>query len=128
MLRFYDPVNPVGSCRAQSVYLTTLLLGRLSPPSGCTHCFTSNLQLPFLNERKGENDHRKFFMINLHERILTTQQGYNLKPPSEALRLAMIRKLDVLIFWVNMVVSQVLCSSQLYMRLTPYLPYVDRQA
>ena len=27
-------VNPMGSCRAPSVYLTTLLLGRLSPLSG----------------------------------------------------------------------------------------------
>ena len=34
VLRFYGPVNPKGSCRAQSVYLTTRLLGRLSPLSG----------------------------------------------------------------------------------------------
>ena len=34
VLRFYNPVNPVGSCRARSVYLTTHLLGRLSPLSG----------------------------------------------------------------------------------------------
>ena len=34
VLRFYGPVNPMGSCRARSVYLTTRLLGRLSPPSG----------------------------------------------------------------------------------------------
>ena len=34
VLRFYGPVNPVGSCRARSVYLTTCLLGRLSPLSG----------------------------------------------------------------------------------------------
>ena len=34
MLRFYGPVNPMGSCRARSVYLTTRLLGRLSPLSG----------------------------------------------------------------------------------------------
>ena len=34
VLRFYGPVNPMGSCRAWSVYLTTLLLGRLSPLSG----------------------------------------------------------------------------------------------
>ena len=33
VLRFYGPVNPMGSCRAQSVYLTTRLLGRLSPLS-----------------------------------------------------------------------------------------------
>ena len=32
--RFYGPVNPMGSCRARSVYLTTRLLGRLSPLSG----------------------------------------------------------------------------------------------
>ena len=30
----FDPVNPMGSCRARSVYLTTRLLGRLSPLSG----------------------------------------------------------------------------------------------
>ena len=34
VLRFYGPVNPMGSCRARSVYLTTPLLGRLSPLSG----------------------------------------------------------------------------------------------
>ena len=34
VLRFYSAVSPVGSCRAQSLYLTTYLLGRLSPPSG----------------------------------------------------------------------------------------------
>ena len=34
VLRFYGPVNPMGSFRAQSVYLTTRLLGRLSPLSG----------------------------------------------------------------------------------------------
>ena len=34
VLRFYGPVNPMGSCRAWSVYLTTCLLGRLSPLSG----------------------------------------------------------------------------------------------
>ena len=31
VLRFYGPGNPMGSCRAQSVYLITHLLGRLSP-------------------------------------------------------------------------------------------------
>ena len=34
VLRFYGPVNPTESCRARSVYLTTHLLGRLSPLSG----------------------------------------------------------------------------------------------
>ena len=34
VLRFYGPVNPMGSCLARSVYLTTRLMGRLSPLSG----------------------------------------------------------------------------------------------
>ena len=34
VLRFYGPVNPMGSCRARSVYLTTHLLDRHSPLSG----------------------------------------------------------------------------------------------
>ena len=34
VLRFYGPVNAMGSCRARSVYLTTHLLGRFSPRSG----------------------------------------------------------------------------------------------
>ena len=78
MLRFYGPVNPMGSCRARSVYLTTRLLGRLSPLSGyqyCAHSFARNWQLPFLNQRKGENDRRKYFTINLHERMLPTSVG-----------------------------------------------------
>ena len=76
MLRFYGPVNPMGSCRARSVYLTTRLLGRLSPLSQyCAHSFARNWQLPFLNQRKGENDRRKYFMINLHERMLPTSAG-----------------------------------------------------
>ena len=34
VLRFYGPVNPMGSCRERSVYLIISLLGRLSPLSG----------------------------------------------------------------------------------------------
>ena len=33
-LRFYGPVNPMGSCQMWSVYLTSFLLDRLSPLSG----------------------------------------------------------------------------------------------
>ena len=84
VLRFYSPVNPKGSCRAWSVYLTTLLLGRLSPLSGkpvlCTF-IRQKRQLPFLNQQKGENDRRKYFMINLHERMLPTSAGLNPRPP-----------------------------------------------
>ena len=31
--------------------------------------------MPFLNQRKGENDHRKYFMISLRERMLPTSAG-----------------------------------------------------
>ena len=34
VLRFYGPVNRMGSCPARSVYITTRSLGRLSPLSG----------------------------------------------------------------------------------------------
>ena len=34
VLRFYGPVNPMGSCQARSVYLTTRFLGKLSPLGG----------------------------------------------------------------------------------------------
>ena len=34
VLRFYGSINPMGSCQARSVYLTTHLLGRLSSLSG----------------------------------------------------------------------------------------------
>ena len=35
--RFYGPVNPMESCRAWSVYLTTRLLGRLIPLTSIVH-------------------------------------------------------------------------------------------
>ena len=79
--RFYGPVNPMGPCRARSIYLATRLLGRLSPlillavNQYCAHSFARNWQLPFLNQRKRENDRRKYFIINLHERMLSTSAG-----------------------------------------------------
>ena len=56
VLRFYGPVNPMGSCWARSVYLNTLLLGRLAVNQHCAHSFARKWQLPFLNQRKGETD------------------------------------------------------------------------
>ena len=47
----------------------------------CAHSFARNWQVPFFNQRKGENDHRKYFMINLHERILRPHRGLNPRPP-----------------------------------------------
>ena len=97
MFRFYGPVNPMGSCRARSVYLIKHLLDRLSPLTVnqyCAHSFTRNRQLPVLNQRKGESDRRKYFMINLHERMLLNCCGMNPQPsdhqsdehPTEPLR------------------------------------------
>ena len=45
--------------------------------------------MPFLNQKKGENDHRKDFMINLHERM----QGSNLRPPDNQFNLHLIAQL-----------------------------------
>ena len=53
-----------------SLFTYTHFLARPSPKwltSTCAHSFIRNWQLPFLNQQKGENDHRKYFMINLHE-------------------------------------------------------------
>ena len=74
-LRFYGQVNPLGSCRAQSVYLTTVFLNRLSSlserlTSTLAHSVARNWRLPFLNQRKGDNDRRKYFIIHLPERML----------------------------------------------------------
>ena len=67
----------MGSCRAQSVYLTTRLLGRLSPvscyPVLCTF-FRQKLTTALLESVEG-NDHRKYFIINLHERMLPILAG-----------------------------------------------------
>ena len=68
---------------SRSVYLTTLFLGQISLLSGwavfvLSLSFARNWQMPFLNQRKGENDCRKYFMINLHEKkCCQTRQGSN---------------------------------------------------
>ena len=41
----------------------------------CAHSFARNWQLPFLNQQKGENERRKYFMINLQKRMLPTSAG-----------------------------------------------------
>ena len=43
----------------------------------CAHSFTRNWQLPFLNQRKGENDRRKYFIINLYKKMLPTRWGHS---------------------------------------------------
>ena len=54
-LAFYEPVKAIWVMSGRSVYLTTLLLNRLSPQSSLpilVHIVTT----PFLDERKREND------------------------------------------------------------------------
>ena len=48
----------------------------------CAHFFARNWQLSFLNQQKGENDHRKYFMVNLHERFPTWWES-NPQPPDQ---------------------------------------------
>ena len=54
-LTFYGPVNQLGSCQALSVYVTTFLLGMLSPLSTlnqyCALSFTRNWQLHSRREK-----------------------------------------------------------------------------
>ena len=47
----------------------------------CAHSFARNWQLPFLKQQKGEDGRRKYFMINLHDRMLPIQWGSNPQPP-----------------------------------------------
>ena len=75
-LRFYGPVNLLGSVKSVSLPNHTFLWQAYSckwVTSFCAHYFARNGQLLFLNQQKGENYLRKYFMINLHERML---QGY----------------------------------------------------
>ena len=79
VLRFYCPVNPLRSCQVRSVYLTKFFLGQTWSSEqlniSWAHSFARNWQLPFLNQQKGENNSRKYFMINLHERMLPNPAG-----------------------------------------------------
>ena len=64
MLVFYGLSTLLRSFRARSVNLSTLFPGK--PPRQFTsivsaHSFASNWQLPFLNQRKGDNGRRIFF-------------------------------------------------------------------
>ena len=80
----YGPFNPMGPCRACSVYLTTLLLGRFSPISGqpawCTF-FRQKLTIALLESAEG-NNRRKYFMIKSPRKNVADPMGANLQPPS----------------------------------------------
>ena len=67
-LRFYGLVNPLGSCWASQFTYPVTFLGSLT--STCAHSLARNWQLSYLNQQKGDYDHRKYFMINLYVRML----------------------------------------------------------
>ena len=61
-----------GSYVTQRVRLAYSKPGTSTGPVLCTFF---RQKLTTLNQRKGENDRRKYFMINLHERMLPTSAG-----------------------------------------------------
>ena len=79
-LRFlFLPSEPIRVMSSRSVYLSILFLGRLKSfkwlTRTCAYSFVRNRQLPFLNQQKAENYHRKYSMINLHKIILPDLAG-----------------------------------------------------
>ena len=72
-LRFHSPVNKLRACWVRSIYLATLLLGRLSPLNDwlvfCTF-FCQKLTTALLESAEGSDDRRKYFIIYLHKRML----------------------------------------------------------
>ena len=72
VLVFYGPSTLFRSFWVQSVNLSTMYLGK--PPRQflvlSAHSITSNRQLPFFNQRKGENGRRNYFITNLYDRML----------------------------------------------------------
>ena len=83
VLRFYSPVNPMGSCRAWSGYLTTLLLGRLSPLGSILSPETDNS--PSWISRGERMTLENISWSNLHKRMLQTCQGLHLQSPDHQL-------------------------------------------
>ena len=71
-LEFNGPVNTTKIMLSWSVYHTSPGQAWSSKhlTSTCAHSFAKNWQVHVLNQLKGENDHRKCFMITLHERKL----------------------------------------------------------
>ena len=56
-------------------YLDRTLWFSIRKTSTCSHSLARNWQLPFLDQQKGENDYRKYIMINLHEKMLPNPMG-----------------------------------------------------
>ena len=68
---------------SRSVYLAIAFLGMVSPLSSnqyLCNSLTRNWQLPILKQGKGENDHRKYFLINPWKNIAWPGRDRNLQP------------------------------------------------
>ena len=71
------PSQPIGvmtsmTCSAYNFFY----LGRLSLYAVNQHlCTFRNWRQPFLNQLKGKNDRRKYFMVNLHKRMVAGLAG-----------------------------------------------------
>ena len=101
VLRFYSPVNTIKAMLSQSANPLTLFLDRPSAVyqyivhilSPVTYIFSdqdlvhSNWQMPILNQRKGENGRRNYFMLNQHGSYMA-QLGLKLTTPGFAVRCA----------------------------------------
>ena len=73
----------MGSCRAWSVYLITLLLGRLKSSKLLTsivHIISKKLTTALLESAEKRGGRRKYFMIHLNKRMLPTRRGSNPQP------------------------------------------------
>ena len=62
-----------GQATSPYIYWADLVLYAIN--QYCAHSFARNWQLPFLNLQKGENDQRRYFMINLHERTIRVKDS-----------------------------------------------------
>ena len=87
VLRFYGPVNPMGPCWAWSVYLTTRLLGRLSPLKQLTSIVIVHILLPETDNCPSWISGRERMTVeNISWSISTKEccrprQGLNPRPP-----------------------------------------------
>ena len=79
-LKFKGLVNIDKVISSTSFYMATLYLWRISPVSGwpvLVHTLSpEKKQLPFLNQRKGKNDHRKYSTIDFNERKAAAPVGH----------------------------------------------------
>ena len=76
--------NHTFTWQAQFSKPLTSIVHILSTADNCPS-WISRRETTALLESAGENDHRKYFRINPHERMLPTRRGPNSKPPDHQL-------------------------------------------